>query len=88
MLLLSLCWLVVGLLIGGVAYVARLWPVRWACSGIMSWLVIGALSALVGGWLGVWVLGRLFGTAMAVWVAVLGVMVVPWLIKRFVHDIS
>lgn len=76
MLLLSLFWLLIGVLIGILANAAKLWSVGWVWSRCLA----GALAALAGGWLGVWVFGSLFGTATAVWIAVLAVMVVPCLI--------
>jgi hypothetical protein len=41
----------------------------------------GALLALLGGWLGIFLLGIIFATAMAIWVTVAGVTLVPWLGK-------
>jgi len=43
-------------------------------------LGLGALVAVLGGWLGTWVLGTLFATATALWIAVLGVALLPRLI--------
>ena len=40
-------------------------------------LLIGALVALLGGLLGTWLLGTLFATASAIWIAVLGVALLP-----------
>ena len=79
MLLLSLCWLLIGLFVGLLANVAALGPVGW----VRGRYVVGGVGGLVGGWLGTWVFGLLFGTATAVVVAVLGVVVVPWLILRW-----
>ncbi len=45
--------------------------------GRLGMLGLGALVALLGGWLGAWVLGTLFATATALWVAVLGVALLP-----------
>lgn len=70
MMLLSLVWLGLGLLIGLLACVAR--------KSVMTstqWLFVmgvGAVVALVGGWLGVWLLGRYFSTPMALWLAIVG----------------
>lgn len=75
MLLLSIFWLLMGLLIGILANAGRLQTVVWVHDGL------GALAALLGGWLGTWVFGSLFGTATAVWVSVMGVVVVPWLVE-------
>jgi len=44
-------------------------------------LGVGALAALTGGWLGVLLLERNVATAMALWVAVLGIAL-PWLVTR------
>jgi len=82
MLLLSICWLLIGLFVGGLANVAGLRAVVWVYDGRVSMLALGGLAALLGGCLGTWVFGSLFGTAMAVWIAVLGVVVVPRLIRR------
>ncbi len=79
MMLLSLFWLLLGIIVGLVALGAALnasWRGRWYVV-----LVIGALAALCGGWLGTLLLGRYFATAMALWVAVVGVvgvLLVAW----------
>ena len=77
MLILSLLWLVLGLLIGLLANAARLRPAAWVRGGHLRMLGLGALVALLGGWLGTLVFGALFATATAVWVGVLGVALVP-----------
>jgi len=38
---------------------------------------IGAIVALCGGWLGMWLLGKYFATAMVLWIAIAGVVVLP-----------
>jgi len=43
-------------------------------------LGLGALATLLGGWLGTLVFGTLFATATAIWLAVLGVALLPRLI--------
>jgi hypothetical protein len=81
MFLLSLVWLALGLLAGALALAARLRPASW---GRRSWLMLlglGALAALLGGWIGALLLGRLFGTPVALWVAILAVFL-PWLMER------
>lgn len=83
MLLLSLFWLLIGLLIGILANAAKLQLAAWVHDRRLSMPVLGGLSALAGGWLGTWVFGSLFGTATAVWVAVLLVVVVPRLIQHW-----
>jgi hypothetical protein len=80
MLILSLFWLLLGLLIGALANVAKLRPAVWVRYGRLRMLGLGALVALLGGWLGTWLLGSLFATATAIWVAVLGVVLLPRLI--------
>ena len=80
MLILSLFWLLIGLLIGALANAAKLRPVAWVRGGRLSMLGLGALLALLGGWLGTWLLGALFATATAIWIAVLGVALLPRLI--------
>ncbi len=88
MLILSLLWLVLGLLIGALANAAKLRPATWRRGGWLRMLGLGALVALLGGWLGTWILGALFATATALWIAVLGVALLPRLIMwgiRFLH---
>ena len=80
MLILSLLWVLLGLLIGALANAAKLRPTAWARGGRLGMLGLGALVALLGGWLGTWELGPLFATATALWVAVLGVALLPRLI--------
>jgi hypothetical protein len=83
MLILSLFWLFVGLIIGALANAAGLRPVVWVRGGRLSMLGLGALVALLGGWLGTWLFGALFATATAIWVAVLGVVLLPRLITKY-----
>jgi hypothetical protein len=80
MLILSLLWVVLGLLIGALANSAKLRPAAWDRGGRLGMLGLGALIALLGGWLGTWLLGSLFATATAIWIAVLGVALLPRLI--------
>ncbi|HLI07434.1 MAG TPA: hypothetical protein VKV40_12765 [Ktedonobacteraceae bacterium] len=80
MLILSLLWLVLGLLIGALANAAKLRPSTWEQHGWLAMLGLGALSALIGGWLATWILSTLFATATAIWVAVMGVVLLPRLI--------
>lgn len=80
MLILSLFWLLIGLLIGALAIAAKLRPRAWVRGGRLGMLGLGALVALLGGWLGTWLLGTLFATATAIWIAVLGVALLPRLI--------
>jgi hypothetical protein len=80
MLILSLFWLLLGLLIGALANAAKLRPAAWVRGGRLGMLGLGTLVALLGGWLGTWLLGSLFATAAAIWIAVLGVALLPRLI--------
>ena len=80
MLILSLFWLLIGLPIGALALAAKLRPAAWVRGGRLGMLGLGALVALLGGWLGTWVFGMLFATATAIWIAVLGVALLPRLI--------
>jgi hypothetical protein len=80
MLILSLLWVVLGLLIGALANAAKLRPAAWDRGGRLGMLGLGALIALLGGWLGTWLLGSLFATATAIWIAVLGVALLSRLI--------
>jgi uncharacterized membrane protein YeaQ/YmgE (transglycosylase-associated protein family) len=81
MFILSLVWLGLGLVIGALALAARLRPSSWGRRGWLLLLGVGMLGALLGGWLGALLLGKLFGTPMAVWVAILAVFV-SWLVER------
>ncbi len=78
MLVLSLFWLLLGCLIGALANAARLRPASW---GSLVPLGVGALAALLGGWLGTLLLGRYVATSVALWVAVVGVVLVSWLVR-------
>ena len=80
MLILSLFWLLLGLLIGALANAAKLRPAAWVRGGRLAMLGLGSLVALLGGWLGTWLLGSLFATAAAIWIAVLGTALLPRLI--------
>jgi uncharacterized membrane protein YeaQ/YmgE (transglycosylase-associated protein family) len=77
MLVLSLAWLVMGLLVGGLACGARLRPVSWGGRGWLAMLGVGVVSALIGGWLGVWLFGLQYATVTALWVSVVGVGLLP-----------
>ena len=82
MLILSLFWLLIGLIIGALANAAKLRPASWVRGRRLGMLGLGALAALLGGWLGTWLFGTLFATPTAVWVAVLVVALLPWLIMK------
>src|SRR5579875_2905439 len=79
-LMLSLCWLGLGMLIGALANAAKLRPAAWARRGWMVVLGIGALVALLGGWLGAALLGLAFVWPIAVWYAVSSFSLLPRLI--------
>src|SRR6266704_2269646 len=80
MLALSFFWLLLGLLIGLLAVSAQCWPASWARKKWPALLCIGALAALCGGWLGTLLLGRFFASGIALWLAVLCVVLLPWLV--------
>ncbi|HLJ80730.1 MAG TPA: hypothetical protein VKT52_04520 [Ktedonobacterales bacterium] len=83
MLVLSLFWIILGVVLGALANGAR-WGLR--ARGFAGWratlctLGIGAAGALLFGWLGVFVFGRPFGTPAALWGGILAAMLVPWLL--------
>jgi hypothetical protein len=85
MLILSLFWLLVGLLIGILVNAAKLRS-AWVRGGRVGMLGLGALVALLGGGVGTLLLGTLFATATAIWITVLGVALLPrplsWLRSR------
>jgi hypothetical protein len=85
-LFLSLLWLLIGLVIGSLAWMVRCYPPSWQRLRWLRMLVLGALVALAAGWLGVLLTGRFFATALALWVTVLCVVVLPrgshWLHER------
>jgi hypothetical protein len=80
MLALSFFWLLLGLLIGLLAVPAKFWPASWGRKKWPAMLCIGALAALCGGWLGTLLLGRFFASGVALWIAVLCVVLLPRLV--------
>ena len=82
MLLLSIIWVVIGLLLGALACGARLRPASWGKRGWLAMLGIGMMSALFGGWVGAWLFGSQYATVTALWVGVVGVGLLPWLVMR------
>ncbi|MDQ2904945.1 MAG: GlsB/YeaQ/YmgE family stress response membrane protein [Chloroflexota bacterium] len=80
MLLLFLIWLLLGALTGALALAARLRPASWTHLGWLGMFAIGIVAALLGGWLGMLILGKFAATATALWVAVVGVVLLPKLI--------
>ena len=89
MFFLSLLWLLIGLLIGGLAWMARCYPPSWLRFVWLRMLVLGAVVALAAGWLGVLFAGHFFATALALWVTVFCVVVLPrgtyWLRTRWLR---
>lgn len=73
----SLLWLLIGLVVGVLALAARLLLTARGSrrQGWLLLLALGALSGLLGGWLCALLLGPLFGTAAALWLSVLAVVV-------------
>jgi len=82
MLLLSLIWLVIGLLLGALGCGAKMRPASWGKRGWLAMLGIGMVSTVSGGWLGAWIFGSQFATVTALWVGVVGVGLLPWLFTR------
>ncbi len=85
LILLCLLWLLLGVVIGLLATVAgagantdtihrSLQSVGWMAG-------LGALAAFGGGWLGVWLVGRPLATAMALWIAIMCVLLAPRLYR-------
>ncbi|HVB62616.1 MAG TPA: hypothetical protein VNE61_15600 [Ktedonobacteraceae bacterium] len=82
MLALSLAWLLLGIIVGLLGIAAKLWPAPW---GKRAWLIlpaIGVVAALASGWLGTLLLGKLLASAVALWVCVLCVALLPPLAGR------
>jgi uncharacterized membrane protein YeaQ/YmgE (transglycosylase-associated protein family) len=75
MFMLSLLWILIGLVIGVLANAVRRHPASWGRQGWLYLPAVGALLSLLGGWLGALLLGALFATATAILAAVAGVMV-------------
>jgi hypothetical protein len=80
MLMLSLIWLVGGLVIGWLVWAAALPSPRGAAARWRLWryAATGAVAALVGGWLGSLLLGELFGSPAALWICVLATAAAPY----------
>lgn len=77
LLTLSLSWLLLGTLIGLLAYAAKWRPTHWGRHSLLLLCIVGALTALLAGWLGVLLLGKFFATPTALWVTVLIVTLLP-----------
>jgi hypothetical protein len=82
MLTLSLIWLGLGVVIGGVALAARLTPARWGRLGWLALLALGAVAALLGGWLGSMALDRIEASLVAIWVSIAVVVAAGLLARR------
>ena len=78
-LLLTALWLLIGVLIGALANGAKLRPVSWGQKGWLYMLAVGAGIALLGGWIGTLLLGPQFATVTVLWIAVVGVVLFPWI---------
>lgn len=70
-----LAWVLAGAIIGLLAAAAHIVPS--AMAGPWRLALVGACCALVGGWLGTLIWGSLFATSAALWIAVVGVALVP-----------
>jgi hypothetical protein len=84
-LLLSLIWFCMGLLIGLMAYLARLQSTLWSRSkklDLLSYVMMGAIVAFCSGWLGALLFGRLFSIATALWITIAAVIILPWMVVR------
>jgi hypothetical protein len=73
MLLLSLLWVLIGLLLGGLANGAKLRPASW---GKQGWRVMLGI-----GWLATWLVGIQFSTVTVLWVTVVVLWVGSWVLK-------
>jgi|SRR5579884_1748253 len=82
MLLLSLLWVLIGLLLGTLANGARLGSAGWGKQGWQVMLVLGMVTALIVGWLATWLVGVQFSTVTVLWVTVLVLWVGVWLSRE------
>jgi uncharacterized membrane protein YeaQ/YmgE (transglycosylase-associated protein family) len=80
MVFLILLWLGIGACVGLIASAAHLQPATQQSFGWLRTLIVGMGSAFCGGWLGILFFGRPFTIPMALWIAVVGVVCIPWLI--------
>ena len=78
-LLLIALWIVIGAFVGALANGAKIRPLSWGRREWFYMLTIGVGTALLGGWIGTLLLGPQFATVTALWVAVIGVVVFPWI---------
>jgi uncharacterized membrane protein YeaQ/YmgE (transglycosylase-associated protein family) len=77
MLSLSLLWLLIGLFIGSLAWMAHCYPPSWQRFRWLRMLALGVVIALAAGWLGVLLTGQFFATMLSLWGTVVGVVVLP-----------
>ncbi len=82
MIFLLLLWLCIGACVGLIADAAQLRPTSWQPFGWLRMLILGAGSAFCGGWLGLLFLGQPFTTPMALWIAVVSIVCLPWFMQR------
>jgi uncharacterized membrane protein YeaQ/YmgE (transglycosylase-associated protein family) len=82
MLLLTVVWMVIGVLAGALANGAKIRPVSWGQRGWLYMFAVGIGTALLGGWIGTLLLGPQFATVTVLWVAVVGVVLFPWIAKH------
>ncbi|HEX6484235.1 MAG TPA: hypothetical protein VF043_35775 [Ktedonobacteraceae bacterium] len=80
-LLLAALWITIGILAGALANGAKIRPVSWGQKGWLYMLAVGAGTALLGGWIDTLLLGPQFATVTVLWIAVLGVVLFPWIAK-------
>lgn len=81
-LLLTAIWILIGVLAGSLASGAKIRPISWGNRGWLYMLAVGVGTALLGGWIGTLLLGPQFATVTVIWVAVLGVVLCPWIAKH------
>lgn len=82
MFLLSLLWIGIGMLIGMLANAAKLRRGDWGRYGWLMMPGLGGLLALLTGWLGTLILGKFFATPSAIWLTVLGVVLISCFLRR------
>ena len=74
---LSLMWIMSGVGIGLLSGISEICSVEWGHLKFLYICGIGVVGALAGGWLGTFIVGRYFATGMALWIAVVGCVMVP-----------
>jgi hypothetical protein len=81
-LLLTVLWITTGVLAGALANGAKIRPASWGHRGWLYMLAVGAGIALLGGWISTLLLGPQFATLTVLWVAVVGVVLFPWIAEQ------